>query len=75
MMRYGPVEGMLFEDWSLFGVPAGTGEAKSSARIERKSPRGLTSLKVTVRLALFPMTPGMSPFSVPSKCLAPTMFS
>jgi hypothetical protein len=42
--------------------------------MDRKSPRGRTSLNVTVRLALFVATPAMFPRSVRENRSAPAKF-
>jgi hypothetical protein len=58
--RYGPVPGIVPFRIAV-DVFAGTGAAKISARIVRKSPRGVASLIVIVRFLLFVMIPEMFP--------------
>src|SRR6266540_7134433 len=71
---YGPVDGIGVVDWSLSGVPAGTGAAKIVARMFWKSPCGFTSLTVIFPVASFAVIPEMSPFFVFENWSAPTMF-
>jgi len=60
---YGPVPGIV-PFWMSGPVPPGTGAAKISARIVRKSPRGVASLIVIDRVLLLVMIPLMFPFGV-----------
>src|SRR6266511_2201636 len=71
---YGPVEGIGVVDWSLAGVPVGTGAAKIVARMFWKSPCALTSLIVISPVASFVTMPVISPFFVFENASAPTMF-
>src|SRR3954454_24773277 len=59
-MRYGPVAGIVPFRIAV-EVLAGTGAAKMSARIVRKSPRGFASLIVIVRFLLLVTIPEMFP--------------
>jgi hypothetical protein len=71
---YGPVDGIGCVDWSLFGVPGGTGAAKIVATMFWKSPCGELSLIVICRVASLVTIPEMSPFFDFENWSAPTMF-
>jgi len=72
--RYGPVPG-IFPFRICVDVLLGTGAANRSARIVRKSPRGLVSLTVIVRFLLLTTMPEMFPPFVgcAANALAPAM--
>src|SRR5919201_3848838 len=62
VIMYGPVDGIGVVDWSLVGVPAGTGAANSVARMLTKSPCGAFSLTVTWPVWSLVVIPLMWPF-------------